>query len=369
MSDDVGAIGKVLFLAPRPEARGTSAHTAHLARELKARGLDVVVFCAPGPSLPVLTDTGVPVTTFPHMETLGIHFAERRRVRAAVEAFAPRLIHVQSLRMAGTARLLSRCATVPLVLTVQTDPRHRRRFRCLSRHFQAIVATTQNTREELVNRCGVERGKVRVIPAGMDVARLDQAGIAPIFGTAVPAVGSLGPVEAHRGHELFIRAAAVLVAEGAKAQFVVAGEGGEVPGLRKLVKSLGLERCVTLATSFADYAEVLDALDIVVQSSLVDISGFSILSAMAYGRPVVAFNTGTACEMIEEGKTGLLATKGDVNALAAAVRRLLGDRELARRLGENARRRVHEEYDIRSVAAGMLGLYSDLLSAGESGGR
>jgi glycosyltransferase involved in cell wall biosynthesis len=355
---------KVLLLAPRLEPRGTSEYTLHLAKELRQCGVDAAVFCVPGQMLAVMEKAGVPVTTFRHLESLNFRPGERRRLTRAVRGFAPQLIHGQSARVADALRLLARVTNVPQVLTVHWRPPQAGRFRRLSRRVQGIIATTQDTREEIVNRCRVDRGKITVINNGVDVAHLDERAIPPIFQSPVPAVGSLGPVEEQRGHELFVQAASVLVRGGVAAQFVVAGVGGELPGLRRLVKSLGLEHYVTLATEFGAYEDVLEALDVIVQSSLVDVSGFSILSSMACGRPVVAFNTGTACEIIEEGKSGLLVPKGDAGALADAVSRLLSDRELARRIGEDARRRVKEKFDIRNIARRTLQYYSSLLGEG-----
>jgi glycosyltransferase involved in cell wall biosynthesis len=227
-----------------------------------------------------------------------------------------------------------------------------------------VIAASQAVREGLVNDCGVARGKIRVIHNGVDIDRLDEDRISPIFATRVPVVGSLGPIEHQRGHELFIRAAGLVASRLPDVQFVVAGEGTELPGLRKLVAGLGLDRRVTLATDFGSYADVLAAIDVVVQSSQVNVSGFSILEAMGHGRPVIAFNTGTACEIVEDGKTGLLIPKGDVDALAGAIVRLLDDRDTAARMGAAARRAVAERFDARTLAEATLAYYEDLVSGG-----
>ena len=145
--------------------------------------------------------------------------------------------------------------------------------------------------------------------------------------------------------------------------FVVAGRGSALPELRKLVTRLGLERCVTLATDFAAYEDVLAAIDVVVQSSQVDVSGLSILEAMGHGRPVIAFNTGTACEIVEDGKTGLLVPKGNVTALAEAMERLVGSPDAARRMGEQARLTVKRKFNVRIVGRETLLYYAAILNA------
>jgi len=350
------------MVAPRLEPRGTSEYTLNLARELVRNGVQVSVFCAPGPMLNPLRQAGIECQEFEHLESFGLHLTERRRFLEAVAAFDPPVVHGQTFAVAGTLGLLSKETRLPLVLTLHWVPADCGGLRHLSRRLGRIIATTQAVREALVNRCGVAKGKVRVIANGVDVEGLDEDAISPIFRSRTPVVGSLGPVEEQRGHELFVKAIAQLVRAGTTAQFVVAGEGEELPQIRALIARLGLEHRVTLACDISTYGDVLDALDVVVQSSLVNISGFSILTAMARGRPVVAFNTGTACEIIQDGQTGLLVPRGDVQALAAAIGRLIGDSDEARRMGLVARRRVREKFNIRDVARQTLDCYKELLN-------
>ncbi|MFO8007108.1 MAG: glycosyltransferase family 4 protein [Candidatus Brocadiia bacterium] len=361
MGKDTVHVRKVLLLAPQMEARGTSAYTVNLARELQESEVDVGVFCVPGPSQAVLAREGVPTQVFDRLSGLGFRLA-RGRFLGAVEEFAPQLVHAQSYRATTALKLLNRRTDAALLLTIHGMPASRRSLRRLSRGLDGIIATTQSVREGLVNQCKVNRRKIQVIHNGIDVDSVPEDAIPPPFQGRSPVVGSVGPVEERRGHELFAQAAAILVRGGSTAQFVIAGMGEELPELRKLVGRLGLERYMTIATDFAEYEEVLGALDVVVQSSLVDVSGFSILEAMGYQRPVIAFNTGTACEMIEDSRTGLLVPKGDVEALADAIRSLITDKERAQQMGRAARESVREKFNVRTLARDTLQFYGEVLS-------
>jgi glycosyltransferase involved in cell wall biosynthesis len=356
-------VNRVLLVAPHMEPRGTSEYTLNLAKELKASGVHVAVFCCPGPMLEMLSRSGVRVQTFEHLENLRLRFGEQKRLLAASEEFSPQLAHGHSFRVAGPLRFLGKESGLPLVLTLHWLPSQARALRRFSRQLAGVIATTQAVREGLVNQCGVNRAKVRVIPNGIDVARLDARGITPIFRSRTPVVGCLGPIEERRGHKLFVQAASLLRARATDIHFVVAGDGEELRDLRKLIGNLGLERCVTLATDFAAYEDVLNALDVVVQSSQVDVSGFSILEAMGHGRPVIAFNTGTACEIVEDQKTGMLVPKGDVKALAGAIEYLIDNLDVARRIGERARRAVREKFNVRTNARETLQFYADILGS------
>ncbi len=361
MSEASPQVGKVLLVAPRMEPRGTSEYTVNLARRFAAEGVEVAVACAPGPMLGALQGEEVAVHTFVHLESPLLRRGEKRRLRDLAAGFAPALIHGQSPRVAGALKLLARRGGAPLALTVHWAPRRPAKLRKLAARLAGVIATSQSVREALVNDCGVPRDRIKVIHNGIDVERLAERDVPPVFRSRTPVVGSVGPIEKERGHELFVRAVALLAARGTKAQFVVAGEGRGVRSLRRLAHTLGLERCLTLATDFAAYEEILGALDIVVQSSQVDVSGFSMLEAMGRGRTVVAFNTGTACEIIEDQRTGLLVAKGDEEALADAIQRLIDDTDLARQMGENARRSVAEKFDVRAVARETLAYYARLI--------
>ena len=142
--------------------------------------------------------------------------------------------------------------------------------------------------------------------------------------------------------------------------------GGCAGNIAYNLKLLGGEGkpMATVGTDFSSYGEVLDALDVVVQSAPVDVSGFSILEAMARGRPVVAFNTGTACEMLETGKTGILVQRGDVDGLAQAIEELAENTERAREMGQAARTKVAQDFNIKKVAGMILTFYARLCAAG-----
>jgi glycosyltransferase involved in cell wall biosynthesis len=84
---------------------------------------------------------------------------------------------------------------------------------------------------------------------------------------------------------------------------------------------------------------------------------------MAAGRPVVATPVGGTPELVVDGETGLLVPPRDPEALAAALRRVLDDRELAERLGEAGRRRVSERFTLEAMTRRLLELYDEVVAA------
>ena len=91
--------------------------------------------------------------------------------------------------------------------------------------------------------------------------------------------------------------------------------------------------------------------------------GLVTAEAMAAGRPVVAYASGGTPEIIEDGVSGLLVPRGDVEALTAAVRGLLRDEARAREMGAAARRRVAENFGYEKTAERYLDLIRRLLES------
>jgi len=87
----------------------------------------------------------------------------------------------------------------------------------------------------------------------------------------------------------------------------------------------------------------------------------SCLEALASGTAVVASDTGGTSEIIQDGQTGFLCPRGDLDAFADRVVLLLRDPELARRMGRNGRALVEHLYSWTRVAEVTERLYEGLV--------
>ncbi|HYA71344.1 MAG TPA: glycosyltransferase family 4 protein [Thermoplasmata archaeon] len=87
---------------------------------------------------------------------------------------------------------------------------------------------------------------------------------------------------------------------------------------------------------------------------------FVAIEAMSAGRPVVAYRVGGMPDLIEDGVSGRLVPRGDLDQLTRVVRELLNDEDAARRMGQAARERVERGFDCRTMADRYLALLSSL---------
>jgi glycosyltransferase involved in cell wall biosynthesis len=107
-----------------------------------------------------------------------------------------------------------------------------------------------------------------------------------------------------------------------------------------------------------DVADVLRAIDILVNCSPAEPFGRSVLEAQATGLAVIGMRQGGVPEFVTDGETGLLVEPGDVTRLAAAITELAAHRCVRERLGGAARAQAVERFDVWSrydVVADVIG--------------
>lgn len=90
----------------------------------------------------------------------------------------------------------------------------------------------------------------------------------------------------------------------------------------------------------------------------------ALMEAMAHGLPAVATDVGGNGENIEQGRSGLLVAPGDAQELAAALLRVIGDKELRDELGRAARARMEAEFSMERAVARNQQIYQELMGEG-----
>ena len=128
---------------------------------------------------------------------------------------------------------------------------------------------------------------------------------------------------------------------------------------------LGLADRVRFLGWRPDVADVLQAADVVTLPSRAEGLPLAVLEAMACARPVVATPVGGVPDAVVDEVTGLLIPPDDRHRLAAAILRLLRDRDTAGRMGAAGRRRVEESFSLEGFASGVEAVYRDLLTPGQ----
>lgn len=155
-----------------------------------------------------------------------------------------------------------------------------------------------------------------------------------------------GRVSATKGQDIALRAFATARAAGLPSSvgLRIVGEAlfdrdrAFAAGLPALAADLGIADAVTFVGHVDDVAAEFARASVALHASpLAEGFGQVLIEAMASGRPMIASSAGAPGELIEDGVDGVLVPPGDVDAMAAAMLRLGGDRALRERLGATAR--------------------------------
>jgi glycosyltransferase involved in cell wall biosynthesis len=230
-------------------------------------------------------------------------------------------------------------------------------------------ATAREQHEAL----GYQRAKSEVIANGFELTRFRpdpdartalraQLGLRPDT-HLIGLVARYHPMKDHAG---FLRAAALVKMQHPGAHFVLVGRGvtNEASALREQVSSLGLSQCVHLLGEREDVAFITAALDIAVNASWRG-EGFSnaIGEAMACAVPCVVTDVGDSAWIV--GPTGRVVPAQDEQAMAQAIADLLdAGPSMRTALGQAARARMIDMFDLARVSARYQDLYEELCGSG-----
>lgn len=234
------------------------------------------------------------------------------------------------------------------------------------RRADSIVANSQWVADQAAES-GAPRKKLRVVFEGAEVPPLltaaQRAEARRHWKTpeGAPLLGCVGVFLPDKGQEWLIRALAELRKDVPDTRLILAGDGPSRPGLEKLAVELGVHDAVILPGFVREVEKVYAALDVFLLPSFFEAFNNSLLAAMAYQIPSIAFRRGALTEVLEDGRSGLIVSGPDVPEICAAVKKILLDRGFAQRLGEAARARVAENFSADRMVENTLHIYEELL--------
>ena len=235
----------------------------------------------------------------------------------------------------------------------------------LRMYRRTTVATPSRYLRDLLLQNGFESHRVRVVPL---FSRFAGCAAAPEPGSCSPArvlyVGRLSP---EKGSERLLDALSRLKNEPWDAEVV--GDGPLQDRLPAHAEGAGLKDRVRFSGE-ADGSALEDhyrRASLVVMPSLVPESfGMVGVEAMAFGKPVVAFDAGGIAEWLVDGVNGFVVRHGDVAELADRMGRLIRDPAMMARFGAEGRRRQQDEFTVERHVD-RVGLLYDELTADHAG--
>jgi glycosyltransferase involved in cell wall biosynthesis len=366
---------RVLFVHHRPQPSGAVRSLALLIGAL-GREWEPHALVPGGGAARLLEDAGAtvhtgPVPSFTHTWDVQYHGlrwlvlgrealslpAHVRRLGGILRDIRPELVHLNDSVLLASGRFAHRRGA-KVVWHLRSSLPHGgedRRSRWLARRLDAWGDAAVAIDADVARSFGRLRLPVEVVPNPV-VAEKGEPAALPVPDGRVT-VGFFGYLRRQKGWPELLEATRLLVDEGAPVHVVVVGGGVRPPeafrglrgqvlrgagipdeerDLRARVAELGLADRVSVLPFTTEPGPIYRALDLVVFPNQGVGLGRPVLEAAAYGKPVVASGSPDGAGLLRDGETGILLPQGTPAALAAAVARLVGDKELRERMGTAA---------------------------------
>ena len=130
--------------------------------------------------------------------------------------------------------------------------------------------------------------------------------------------------------------------------------------LESLSRELGVDDIIIWTGSRKDVARILQLMNVSVLTSLEEGFPNAVLESMASGIPVVATRVGGIPEAVIDGRTGFLVDSRDHGSLADRLIQLLTSDTLAKEMGDSARKRVQEDFNMEKMIRATEEAYKEL---------
>lgn len=365
---------RVLECIRQGKIGGGESHLLSLTANLDRHKFEPVVLSfTDGPMMERLKEMGVETRLIYTEKPFDIRIWGQ--VKRLLERERPDVIHAHGTRACSNVLWAARKLGIPVIYTVHGWSFHQdqhplvRRLRisgekyltARSRMNISVSASNQQSGREVIPGF-----RSIVINNGIDQRRFDpdrqykdvraELGIAP--GAVV--VLFIARFTAHKQPLTLIRAfakALTLLKEGVGVHLLMVGDGDEKEAGAALAGELGLRESVSFETFRQDVPDVLHAADIFVLPSLWEGLPIGLLEAMAMRKAVIGTRVDGTREVLQDGENGLLVEPGDVDALAAAIVRLVEEKALRESLRGGAYETVRRRFDAAAMTKEIEDIY------------
>ena len=365
---------KILHTIRQGKIGGGETHMLDLVSQLSPLHYESeVIAFTDGEMLEALEAKGIPCTVIPTEKPFDIGVWPK--LRKYIEDRAIDLVHAHGTRACSNSFWAARKQAVPLVYTIHgwsfhPDQNHliwqfrKMGEKLLVNRADVNIAVSKSNQRDGIEKLGMPRSLV--IPNAVDLQKfnpklpqdLSRKELGIPAGKVV--VGMLARLTHQKDPIGFIQAAAEVLKKTKSVYFLMVGGGELYEFCRQEVRRLGIDEHIGFEAFRTDVPAVLKLIDVYCLPSLWEGLPIGVLEAMAMEKAVVATPVDGTRELIQDGSTGILAPQGDYRQWADQILHLVSNINERKRLGENARRMVQENYSIEKMSAAVQEVYQQL---------
>lgn len=234
-----------------------------------------------------------------------------------------------------------------------------------------VIAVSEAARKKYILRQGIKEEKTVAIYNGIRVGDkngADRTAMRERLGVVdkdTVMIGMFGRLIREKGYADVLSAGEEILRCNKNVLFLVVGDGPERQDLERLAGIGNLAGKVVFTGFRSDAADIMEAIDILVQPSWTEASesfGLVLIEAMVRRKCVVASDIAPFLEIIEDGQSGFIFPEKNCGTLAEKINLLMGDRSLMEKMGRRGYEIVKEKFDIKMIAAETEGRYREVLS-------
>jgi len=236
------------------------------------------------------------------------------------------------------------------------------------RSSDALVTHARSHRDVICALEGYQPGRFALVPHGLPAVAVQAMPDAlPLLETGAIEVLFVGRFEHRKGIDVLLAAIPLVIASCPHAHFTLAGSKGDEVHWNEFARGhpdLVGNRVTALGRIPGEHLEALYArCAMLVAPSRYESFGLVYVEAMRHAKPVIGCNTGGVPDVVDHGRTGLLAPPGDTSALAATLIQLIRDPALGARLGAAGRAAFLSRFSAAGMAKASAALYKEIAAS------
>lgn len=377
---------RTLYLSPVYKIAGAEMSLLGMLRNINREVFEpLVALSGPGPLVERIARLGVETVIIPQQKLKPMNpLPYLKTVFSLVNLIRTRqidLIHSNIGLSNQYGVVAARLTDIPIICHIR-DILSKRSFRRMFLGYSDVLIANSHAVASSYAKYVAKSQKVVVIHNGVDLKEFSpictKSGVfRRKLGLPDDAfiVGHIARICPEKGQHTLIDAMARVAKTHSEVYALIAGNIADhisdafLMSLKQRVREQGLcERIIF--TGFVDnIIELYADLDLVILPSLFEPFGRTLIEAMAMEKPVIAAAVGGPLEVVVEGETGFLVPPNDPDKLAEALLKILQDKELAKRLGENGKERVKRFFTIEEYVRKNEQVYLELLNSKNPGLR
>lgn len=361
----------ILYVITDLQVGGVPLHLHRLIGSMTARGYHcaVVSLADVGPIGKRLENEGVLVRSCNARHSWDVRVLWR--LTGILREVNPRIVHAMLFHANVASRWAARRAGISAdrvlceIQTVEVERRwHLVVDRWTHRGCRFTIANSPSVLDHLATQAGIPHDRLRLIRGGIDPKPF--ANVRPIqweevlgqpCGQVVLWVGRLDPI---KGLDVLIKSF-VRVVERVPAKLVLVGDGPLRPKLERRIQSLGLQKSIHPIGMRDDVPALMSSAHVFAFPSRTEGLPNALLEAMAAACAIVTTHVPGCRDLIVDEVNGLLVPFGDADSLSRALVRLLIDRPLASRLGQEARQDVSRNWHLTNTHEAYAAEYETIM--------